>query len=302
MKKPKLNEIMAGMWILALGGLVLVFTVALALVPPGGGIGGSSLLGVSRISSLTAKSPLANALLWLCMPIPAIITIEAGLCRLRQGLKMREDKLNYQSGTFWSRLGVFSSIYDILNTGAGILFILLLFTGAVYELWHWPRALSANNIFYAASVLIYIAMRKRLASQGASIEKRLRSGNPTYTLTGDGVTIKLVTMWNKKRPGPPPVHIRFDEIEQLEVFTYTEADAFLKYKVGPDLKLGARQTRDYMRYVKGEIPRPSVFAFGGAGGTNGKRVLIRGPELFYMVTFDTDDVSDLIEAFQSYKK
>ncbi len=108
-------------------------------------------------------------------------------------------------------------------------------------------------------------------------------------------------MWNKKRPDPPPVFIGFDETEQLEVFTYTEADAFLKYKVGPVLELGVRQTRDFMRYVKGEIPRPSVYAFGGAGSNGDRRVLIRGPELFYMVTFDTDDVSDLIEAYHSYK-
>lgn len=300
-KKPKVNEIMVGLWILALGVLVLVFTVALALVPPGGGKGHSSLLGVYHINSLTLKSPLANALLWLCMPLPAIFSIEAGLWRLRHGLKIREDRLEHQPKTFWSKLGVFSSFYDIFNTGAGTLFILLLFAGVVYELAHWPRALSLSTFLFASTILIYIVTRKQWAKREASFSKTLRKGMPTYTLTEDGVTIKLVTMWNKKQPDPPPVHIRFDEIEQLEVFTYAEADAFLKYKVGPDLGLGARQTRDFMRYVKGEILRPSVYAFGGAGSTTHKRVLFRGPELFYMLTFDTDDMSDLIEAYHSYK-
>ncbi|MFZ5644710.1 MAG: hypothetical protein ACOY46_14060 [Bacillota bacterium] len=292
---------MTGMWILALGGLVLVFTVALALVPPKGGIGGSPLLGVSKINALTAKSSLVNALIWLCLPIPAIIALEAGLWRIRQGLKIREERLAHHPQTFWSRLGVFSSFYDIFNTGGGILFILLLFAGAAYELWHWPRALSLNTAWFAATILIYAVTRKKWIKKEASFSKWMRKGMPTYSLTEDGITIRLVTMWNKKRQEPPPVHIRFDEIDQLEVFTYSEADAYLKYKVGPDLELGVRQTRDFARYVQGKIPRPSVYAFGGAGSTTGKRVLIRGPELFYMVTFDTDDMSDLIEAYHSYK-
>lgn len=300
-QKPKVNEIMVGMWVLALGALALVFTAALAMVPPGGGRVVSPLLGLYQINSPAAKSTIANALLWFCMPIPAIAAIEGGLWRLRMGLKIREESLEYQPKTFWSKIGVFFQFYDILITGLGIIVILLLLAGEVYELSHFPREFSLNIFMFVAAFLIYAVMRKRLASGGASLNKKLLKGFPTYNLTGDGLTIKLVTMWNKKQPDPPPVHISFDEIDQLEVFTYPEADAYLKYKVGPDLDLVARQTRDFARYVRGEIPRPSVYTFGGAGSTSYKRVLIRGPELFYMVTFDAGDMTDLIEAYQSYK-
>lgn len=300
-QKPKVNEIMVGMWILALGILVLVFTAALAMVPPGGGRVVSPLLGVYKINSPNANSILANALLWFCMPIPAIVTIEGGLWRLRTGLRIREESLEYEHKTFWSKIGVFFQFYDILIAGLGIIVILVLLAGEVYELSRFPRIFSLNIIMFAAAFLVYAVMRKRLSSGGTSLSKKLLKGFPAYTLTGDGITIKLVTMWNKKRPDPPPVHIRFDEIDQLEVFTYPEAEAFLKYKVGPDLDLVARQTKDFMRYVKGEIPRPSVYAFGGSGSTSGRRVLIRGSGLFYMVTFDTYDISDLIDAYNAHK-
>lgn len=121
---------------------------------------------------------------------------------------------------------------------------------------------------------------------------------PTYQLTEDGVTIKLFTMANKKHPNPKPVHIRFDEVDDLQVLTYTEAEALLKYNIGPDLQLSVRQVKDTAAYLKGEIPRPSVYTFGDA---KSDCVLIRGPALFYMIAFDTDNVSDLIEAYRSFK-
>jgi hypothetical protein len=52
------------------------------------------------------------------------------------------------------------------------------------------------------------------------------------------------------------------------------------------------------RFVKGEIDRPRVYV---QRSSIGKIVLLHGPELFYMLGFDTHDVSDLLQAFQQFK-
>lgn len=302
-QKPKVNEILIGLGLLTLGVLVLVFTMGLALLPPGGASYQvhSPLFGTYQVNSLSLGSALANAMLWFFMPIPALFAFEGGLWRLHQGVKIREDKLKSQRETFWSKIAVFDQFIDLFNTVLFIIFLLLLITGSVYELSHLPKKLSVNIVIYAFTIFAYILIRKKLVKGLVSTSKLLRKGAPTYKLTEDGITIKLVAMWNKKQANPPPVHIRFDEIEQLEVFSYVEAEAFLEYEVGPDLQLSVRQTKDFVRYVKGEIPRPSVYAFGSSGSGLDKRVLISGPELFYMITFENEDISDLLDAYSSFK-
>ena len=139
---------------------------------------------------------------------------------------------------------------------------------------------------------------QKLGKAWKGAAKRFRKGLPTYRLSEDGVTINLFPDAGKKFPELQPIHIRFEEIDELQVMTYTESEAFLKYNIGPDFQLSKRQIEDTAAYLKGKIQRPSVYTYGGA---KNDCVLIRGPELFYMISFDTDNVSDLTQAYQSFK-
>lgn len=45
--------------------------------------------------------------------------------------------------------------------------------------------------------------------------------------------------------------------------------------------------------------RPNVFI---QNQSNGKTLLLRGDKIFYMITFPKDNLSDIILAFDNYKK
>lgn len=297
-QKQKVNQIIAVIALFWLSAIVLLLTIGFALLPVKGGKVVSPILGTYQFRPLTLASPIANAVLWLLMPIPFVFAFEGGLWRLKEALEMRKQALEYKPKTVWSKLGALNLLGNFLNNAFFLLVFIAIIVFLLNEMRYTPKVFSINIILYAVSIITYLLLRNKLSKAWHGAGRKFQKGMPTYQLEQDGVTIKLVTMANRKYPDPPPVRIRFDEIDDLQVFTYTEAEAFLKYNVGPDFQLSIRQARDFAAYVKGQIPRPSVYTFGGA---NSNQVLIRGPRLFYMIRFDAEDVSDLIQAYRSYK-
>ncbi|MGI6113296.1 MAG: hypothetical protein ACOYEJ_04145 [Mahellales bacterium] len=297
-KRQKANQMLVALGLFMMSAIVLVFTIGLALLPAAGGTVVSPILGTYYIKTPSLGSPIADAILYILLPIPFILTLEGGVWRWREGLEMRKEALEYKPHNIWSVFATFKQFKDIINAviflGVFIVLIILL----IHELWHFPKVISISFVLYMATVVVYLLTRKKFGKGWKAAAKKFRKGLPTYQLTEDGVAIKLFTMASKKHPDPPPVHIDFAEVDDLQLFTYTEAEAFLKYNIGPDLQLGTRQIKETVAYLKGEIPRPSVYTFGGA---KSDCVLIRGPELFYMIAFDADDVSDLIQAYHAFK-
>jgi len=300
-QRQKMNQVMTGIGLLMLAVLAFIFTFSLALTPLQEGTAVSPILGEYHYSSLSLESPLANALLWLLMPVPALVALKGGIWRLKRGLEIRKSALAHKPQTVWASIGTFLQFRDIFNTGFFMLLFLALLALLLHFLWYGPKAISANILFYLVTIVVYFLMRKRITSFLDSVSQKILKGLPTYTLTDNGVTIKLITMSNHKQPAPPPVHISFEEIEDLQVLTYVEAESYLRYNIGPDLNIGIKQAKDYAQYVKGNITRPSVYTFG-APSSNDMNVVIRGPELFYMLVFDAVDLSDLVEAYRSYQE
>jgi len=297
-KRQKVNQIMVAIGLFILSAIALVFTFGLALLPAGGGMAVSPLLGTFKVNSPSLGSPIADVFLWILLPIPAVVTFEGGIWRLREGLEMRKKALEYKPKTIWARFATLNQFLSIFSTIFFMFLLILLFLLLVHLFLSSPKEISIRIVLYIGSLAAYLPARKLLGKTWKGTVKKFRKGMPTYKLTKDGVSIKLFTMWNKKHPEPPPIFIRFNEIDDMQVLTYTEAEAFLKYNIGPDFQLSMRQIKDNAAYIKGQIPRPSVYTFGGA---KTDCVLIRGPEIFYMIAFDTDDVSDLIEAYNSFK-
>lgn len=296
--RKKANQILIAIGLFMLSAIALIFTVGLALLPDGRGKVVSPVLGTYRIGIQSFGSPVADALFYILLPIPFILTLEAALWRLREGLEMRKETLKYKPGTVWSAFAVFNQFKDIISAVIFLGAFIILITLLLHELWLFPKAFSKNIALYIATIVVYFAIRKKLGKAWKGAAKRFRKGLPTYRLSEDGVTINLFPDAGKKFPELQPIHIRFEEIDELQVMTYTESEAFLKYNIGPDFQLSKRQIEDTAAYLKGKIQRPSVYTYGGA---KNDCVLIRGPELFYMISFDTDNVSDLTQAYQSFK-
>jgi hypothetical protein len=124
---------------------------------------------------------------------------------------------------------------------------------------------------------------------------------PKYELLDDSVIIDLKFLPIGKRSRKAyKFRVGFDELDEIRQFLSSgQTRVFLKYTVGPNPGFAFRKMRDFRRYLKGKIPRPTIYIsrYCDAGQT----VLLRGPKLFYIFEFDTDDASDLIEAFQNFK-
>jgi len=69
--------------------------------------------------------------------------------------------------------------------------------------------------------------------------------------------------------------------------------------LGPDLQLALKGTTELYRYLNGEIERPSVYGYWGSLGTV---LLLRGPQLFYLISVANADVNELVAAFNAYKQ
>jgi hypothetical protein len=121
---------------------------------------------------------------------------------------------------------------------------------------------------------------------------------PKYELLDDGVIIHLIH--HKHILKNHKFYVSFDELDEIRQFSYSvEAEAFFKYTVGLDLRLAVRQMQSFRQSMKGKIPRPTLYC--SQISDYGRVVSLRGPELFYVLTFDTNDASDLIEAFRKFK-
>jgi hypothetical protein len=234
-----------------------------------------------------------------------IVYIECALWWTRQSLKIDEAKLEYEDKSLWTHIAVFFQYAGIAQ--AVILSLILLGLTCLFGyittdlLTSNPLSFSSGFFIMAGIYVVYAIARNPVHSmlKKGGAAKKLSSGLPTYTLTDKGLTIDL-KIKNLKDPSKRLVTIGFDDIDEIRTFSFVEAQTFLKYEVGPNVEIVIRQAKDLHDYIKGKIARPSVYAFTAIQSV-GKTVFLKGPDLFYFLAFDAEDVSDLIDAFNSFK-
>lgn len=282
-KLPKLNQIFSGILIVITGILFSIFVLVAVLLP----------------KSFIIESPLT----WFLVAIFLIIYIEIGIWWTKQGFAIATSKLEYKEKSIWSLIAEFYRYADIVHVTIFIVFVLAFFGFILYSLI--PRlvyegiVLSNQFFILAATFVIYAIARKPIGKVFTPIMSKFRRVLPSYSLMDNSVIINLKwrKLWGPKKDYV--VKIDFNEIDEIRVFSWVEATAFLKYTIGPNIELLVRQTKDLHRYAKGEIARPSVYIvqFVSIGNT----VLLKGPNLFYFITFDKDP-SDLVNAYNLFKK
>jgi hypothetical protein len=287
MEKPKLNQIFWGIIVLLVGVLSCIVILSLTLLPP--------QLGFISESSLA----------WVFLAVFWIVIIESGLWWTKQSFKIEERKLEYKERNIWSHIALFYQYADMTHYIL-LSFILLALIGFVsyfliYMLIHNPISFSKQFFILASVYGVYVVARKPLKS---TLKKTIKPiGQKTlskYALTDKGFIIDL-NIKNMQEPLKKYlVSIGFDEISDLKTFSFIEAQTFLKYELGLNIELVAKQTKDLYEYIKGQIARPSVYTITSVSSL-GKTVFFKGPDLFYLLTFDAEDVSDLISAYNSFK-
>lgn|GEM_PF-1388115 len=297
--KSKFLQVFAGASILWVGILFLVLTLAITLIPDQGQ---SHLFGgTGTFNNFLPTSTSACVFIAVFL----IVYIECALWWTRQSLRIEEAKLEYTDKSLWTHIAVFFQHAGI----AYAVFLVLILLGLTYLFGYItfdllkanPLSFSSSFFIMAGIYLVYAIARNQVRSavKKSGVTKKLSTDLPTYTLTDKGLTIDL-KMKNLKDPSKNLVKIGFNELDEIKAFTFVEAQTFLKYEVGPNVEIVIRQAKDLHDYVKGKIEKPSVYAFTAIQSV-GKIVLLKGPDLFYFLAFDTEDVHDLIAAFNSFK-
>jgi hypothetical protein len=247
-----------------------------------------------------------RTLAWMLVFVMPIVLLESGMLWIRRASAMGDVKGTYPRSDIWSKLGRVNLLVALVGSAIGVVTLLLVIAVGIMALFSLlisnPVSVSPSFLGGAGVGVAYVVLRIPLGLiwrvMGGKVGRLARKGQARYALVKGGLEIDL----GAPKPGGRPAKfcIDFDELDEVRRFSYLEAKAFMEDTVGPNVKLAARQTRDLYRYYRDEIPRPTVYTLTGTNSV-GTNVLLRGPELFYLLSFDADDVSDLLHAFEQHK-
>ncbi len=103
----------------------------------------------------------------------------------------------------------------------------------------------------------------------------------------------------EEKSEPCIVKIGFDELDEIRAFSYVEAQSYVQYEIGLDFQLALKQGKDMYHYLNGELERPSVYGHWGSLGTT---LLLRGPNLCYLISVSNANMNELLAAFNAYRQ
>lgn len=242
---------------------------------------------------------------WVVAPLLGLFMLEGGRYSLRLAREIREDKLSHQAGPDAIAQAAKAAAYveRWRDTVKGLFFLalpLLMMAGLVIIIaYNWRNGQAGfNSIFYSqlAVVAAYLVLRIPFLKLLKKVTGGIAPGRP-YRLEADGLLFPnlMRVMGGGKNPRWD-VRIPFDDVEEIRDLSDEEAAVFVKYQIGPNLTLGAAAAVDQYRYFNKQIARPRFYSVS-ALRPNGRTLLLRGPDLFYLVAVDGDP-RDVVAAFE----
>ena len=271
---------------------------------------GLALLVFGGASLALAAQP-AELGMALAFVLATLVLFEAFLPMLRQMRTFDASRITsaVPGRTPWTTIGRVRLYRDLLGWPLWLALLLGLLGIILYVLVPRLRAdaISLPWSFYLVVGIYatYFIVRRFILRLIEPITSYLASVVPSYTLHGD--TIVLDTKMQRPLLGSPrrfgfakmtgPVRFRMNELDEVRLFTWSEYQSFIEYELGPDFPLMVRHAEQLEKFVKREIDRPAVFHF-----VSGQYpiVLLRGPEIFYLVSF-AKGAQELLEAFERFK-
>jgi hypothetical protein len=238
-----------------------------------------------------------------------IVFIESSLVILKRSLAIRGSQLKPVNTSLWTLIGQFAQYQDMLGSviiSVVFLAILAITSYLIVQLaasnqLHTSPPFFLQLLVYAAYLLGRKPLTNALRPMGKAIRRQSAQSLPTYQLTPNGLSVDLNIRQIGDQSKRFVVNIGFAELDEVRAFSYAEAEAFQRYQIGPNIELLARQTKDLYQYMKGTISRPTVYGLNMLS-TSGTTMLLRGPELFYFVSFNTAGGSDLVGAYKAFKQ
>ncbi len=245
---------------------------------------------------------------WLIAPLLGLFMLEGGRHTLRLARDIREDKLSHQPGpdaiAQAAKAAAYAARWTTLVKGLFFLAlpILMLAGLLVIVAYNWSHGQPGlNGIFYTelGVVLVYLLLRIPFLTLLKKVTRGIAPGRPFRVEAGGIVFPNLMRVMGGGKNPRWDVRIGFDDLEEIRDLSDMEAGVFLQYQIGPNLTLGAAAAVDQYRYYRQQIPRPRFYAVN-ALRPNGRTLLLRGPDLFYLIAVEGDP-RGLVEVFEKHR-
>lgn len=233
-----------------------------------------------------------------------IVFLELGFYWVRNGWRMGDTRGGYPMGNIWTWIGRIILVIVVAISSVMLLALLsilaleFLVMGVVLS--QDPASLLRPVTIMGSILAAYAAVRVVLwifwRAVGKDVSRGYTLGLPKYRLVDGGVEIDLNYFMQLGKRGPSRFTVHFDELEEVRSLTYAESQTYMEYTVGPNVELVAREVREVYQWRTGKSPRPTAH-YSTAENPFGQKVLLRGPEVFYLFSFHTDP-GELLEAFR----
>lgn len=258
---------------------------------------------LSLYMSLTSGSKFTPTTVVL-LPLFLCLFMEAGYSFSKKNVFRSENWEQAPGGdtvqTVGNGLNIYFLIKELLKNIKGLIVILIIAGGAIYFFSKSNETLTLNREFYIqlGIYVIYLLVLRRLLVPIMSKMKELgQKFMTTYTVDANGVTFTLPDKDLSHPERKFTIHVNFHEVEELRLLSYQEARSYMKYEFSPDFKKLSSAPKNWYSFLKENL-RPPVYTRIISGGA---AVLLRGKENFYLITVNSDDPKDIVEAYQKSK-
>jgi hypothetical protein len=206
-----------------------------------------------------------------------------------QFIKLPEYKLNFPELNADYAYIQYSGLICLVIFVLLLPFIYSFFISSLVNIFTSHKSLTPAFYTILITIIGYVLLGRPLINRSTKLF--YLGSYPSYQLNNNGIIINN------------NIYINFDEIGSIICYEPQEAYAMyyfvfnawyeiIRYQFSSFIISKDRNEQLYFRL--GRIKRPSVY-LGSPG--NGKTLLFRGKELFYFVTFDKNDPSDIVDTF-----
>jgi hypothetical protein len=235
---------------------------------------------------------------WIFGSLIGIVFIESGWRFIKLGKESSEANMNVSPPqTVFSAPAQVFGLIGRINYGASIFIILMAGVGFFLFTMLLDLKFSDTGAMYsvAGTFAGYLILRTPLRAVSRRLGVLWRKRMPSYVLAPDAITIdfNIIGIGSK---APPAVTIPFNELETVKVLNWAEATAYEKFQIKADPVLWTRSVKSMYDFLKGTVPKPTVYTQVQG---NGPIILLKGPDLVYLITVANQDTSDLIKAFSA---
>lgn len=149
--------------------------------------------------------------------------------------------------------------------------------------------------------LWYPVLRKAIGRSLSGVKQDLSKSAAAVVVGADGIDVvqpvHVIGTADPARQGPWVFHVTYAEIDELRLLSPMEAQTYWQTMQEYDPTLTVRAAMEMYRYLKGELPRPTIYQYLAAGA----HLLVRSPSVLYLLAYADETGPAAIAAWQAWR-